>query len=87
MPEHVTHDRHVGLSYPDACPNPASSVALASLIKAVYEVLVDRDSYIFLNMTGGGLERAREDHVMDKVPVRATVEKDVSDEEIRELLA
>lgn len=33
------------------------------------------------------MERAREDHVMDKVPVRATVEKDVSDEEISELLA
>lgn len=74
-------------SIENACPNPAASVALASLIKAVDEGLVDRDSCIFLNMTGGGLERAREDHVMDKVPVRATVEKDVSDEEIRELLA
>ena len=48
-------------------PNPAASVALASLVKAVEEGDVRKDARILLNMTGGGLERADEDLNLERI--------------------
>lgn len=67
-------------------PNPAASVALATLMKAVDEGMIDQSSYVMLNMTGGGIERAREDFSMTNIPVKATVGTDVTDEELTEVL-
>jgi cysteate synthase len=41
---------------------PAAAVAVASLIQAVNEKLVDRKAIIMLNITGGGIERFKRDH-------------------------
>lgn len=66
--------------------NPAAAVALASLVKAVDEKDVDPASCILLNITGGGIERAREDLGMVRIPVKATLGKDAGAEEIEEVL-
>lgn len=70
-----------------ASPNPAASVALATLIKAVDEKLVDPSSCIMLNMTGGGIERAREDYDMARIQTAASVNTDISDRELMEILS
>lgn len=41
---------------------PAASVAVASLIKAVIEKSVDPQSIVMLNITGGGLEKFKREH-------------------------
>ena len=41
--------------------DPAAAVAVASLVRAVEEGLIDPRKYILLNVTGGGYERAAED--------------------------
>lgn len=68
-------------------PNPAASVALASLIKAVDDGSVDPDSCILLNMTGGGIERSMEDFDMSRIAPKAVLDPDASEEEIAEVLA
>lgn len=65
-----------------AKPDPAASVALASLVEAVDEGYVSPDECIFLNMTGGGRDRVSEDHDMFRIEPRAVVGKDASDEEL-----
>jgi cysteate synthase len=41
---------------------PAAAVAVASLMKAVKENLVDKKSTIMLNITGGGIEKFKSEH-------------------------
>ncbi len=41
---------------------PAAAVAVASLIQAVNDGLVERDSTIMLNVTGGGIIRFKQEH-------------------------
>ncbi|WP_165077810.1 cysteate synthase [Methanogenium sp. MK-MG] len=48
-------------------PDPAASVCVASLIKAVETGAVGKDDYILLNITGGGYRRVAEDK--DRFPV------------------
>ena len=74
-------------SMESSAPNPAASVALASLIKAVEEGSVDTGSCIFLNMTGGGIERSREDFDMARIEPKAVLDADASADEIMEVLA
>lgn len=71
------------MSIENVRPDPAASVALASLIKAVEEGKVGRTEKVFLNMTGGGLDRAREELGMETVKVTADLTMDMTDEEIR----
>lgn len=67
-------------------PDPAASVALAALIKAVEEGSVSCEDRIFLNMTGGGLDRAKEDLDMVTVKPESNIDKDISEDELRRLL-
>ncbi len=71
------------MSIENVRPDPAASVALASLIKAVDEGRVGRSEKVFLNMTGGGLDRAREELGMETVKVTADLTMDMTDDEIR----
>lgn len=71
------------MSIENVRPDPAASVALASLIKAVEHGTVGRSEKVFLNMTGGGLERAREELGMENVKVSASLTMDMTDEDIR----
>lgn len=70
----------------DARPDPAASVALASLIKAVEDGKVSKDECILLNMTGGGRDRVSEDFDMITIRPCAEVSCDATDEELREAL-
>jgi cysteate synthase len=40
---------------------PAAQVAVASLCQAIDKGIVDKDDYVLLNVTGGGLKRLKED--------------------------
>lgn len=67
-------------------PNPAASVALASLIKAVEEDMIDPEAHILLNMTGGGLERSKEDLALQTIRPKAFLDKNIPDDELLEVL-
>jgi cysteate synthase len=41
---------------------PAAAVAVASLIKSVRDKLIDNKAIIMLNITGGGIERFKQEH-------------------------
>ncbi len=41
---------------------PAAAVAVASLIKAVKEKLIEQDSVVMLNITGGGIEKFKQEN-------------------------
>ena len=69
-----------------ARPDPAASVALASLVQAVEQGKVSSDETVFLNMTGGGRDRVSEDHDMIRIDPCADVRTDVSDEELKVIL-
>ncbi len=71
------------MSVEDVRPDPAASVALASLMQAIEKELVRKEERIFLNMTGGGLERAREELNMETVKPTATLSMDMDNSEIR----
>lgn len=71
------------MSIENVRPDPAASVALASLIKAVDEGAVGKTDHILLNMTGGGLDRAREELSMETVKVTASLTTDMTDDELR----
>ncbi len=74
------------MSVENARPDPAASVALASLIKAVDEGSVSKDQCIFLNMTGGGLDRVREDLDTETIGVESDIPIDVTDDDLRRLI-
>lgn len=63
-------------------PDPAASVAFASLIKAVDEGGIDRNDHVLLNMTGGGLDRVREDFGTIAIEPVCGIRKDATAEEI-----
>jgi len=54
-------------------PDPAAAVAAAALVQAAETGAVDPDDHILLNITGGGYERIREDHILSPVEAAATV--------------
>lgn len=74
------------MSHENVKPDPAASVAFASLIKAVENGDVNKDEYIFLNMTGGGLDRVREELDTIRIKPLYNLDKNVSDDEIRRIL-
>lgn len=53
--------------------DPAASVAVASLVKAVDECLVKKEAKILLNITGGGYKRLREDYKMYEIEERLEI--------------
>jgi cysteate synthase len=66
---------------------PESSVAVASLIKAIEQKNVNRKDSILLNITGGGVKRLKEDTALYSITPDLTVENpDVPLDEIMELL-
>lgn len=67
-------------------PDPAASVALASLVRSVGEGLVSDDECILLNMTGAGRDRVREDYDMLDISPKAVLGPDSSDDELRSIL-
>ena len=73
------------MEYESARPDPAASVALASLIKAVEDGSVPKNDCILLNMTGGGRDRVAEDYDMCTLKPVADVGTDISDEELEEI--
>jgi cysteate synthase len=70
---------------------PAASVAVAALIKALTLEKVEPEETVLLNITGGGLDRLREEHdpnVLDKdLTVRPDVEASDLSARVKEALA
>ena len=62
--------------------DPAADVALASLIRAVEEDMVSCEDVIFLNITGGGMDRAEEELGLVTILPEAGLKKDISDEDL-----
>jgi cysteate synthase len=50
--------------------DPAASVAVASLLKAVDDRVVKREDRILLNITGGGYKRLKEDYALYQIEKR-----------------
>lgn len=73
-------------SYENVKPDPAASVAFASLIKAVKNGFVDTDKTIFVNMTGGGLDRAVKELNLVSVKPFASVTTDITDDELGRII-
>ncbi|MEK7225970.1 MAG: cysteate synthase, partial [Bacteroidota bacterium] len=64
---------------------PAAGVAVAALQKAATDGIIEKDSTIFLNITGGGEKRLRKDFKTYRVnPV--FISKNISDKELEEVL-
>ncbi|MHC1600467.1 MAG: cysteate synthase [Candidatus Methanospirareceae archaeon] len=53
--------------------DPAASVTIASLIKAVEDEFVEKEDKILLNITGGGYKRLREDCKMYRIEERLEI--------------
>ena len=66
--------------------DPAANVALASLIRAVEEDMISDEDITFLNITGGGLDRAEEELGLVTILPEAGLKKEMSDEELRETI-
>jgi len=66
--------------------HPAAAVAVASLIKAVEWRKVNRWDCILLNISGGGINRVKDDVGLQKMKPIAKVKKETSTEELRGLL-
>ena len=60
----------------------AAGVAVASLFKAVENGVVAKDETIMLNITGGGMERFRNEHEMYTLEPSVILPLDTSDEDI-----
>lgn len=65
-------------------PDPAASVCVASLIKAVETGSVDRNATILLNITGGGYERVRENYALQKITPYLAVRSGTTVDEVRD---
>ncbi|MCK9322549.1 MAG: cysteate synthase [Candidatus Methanomethylophilaceae archaeon] len=70
-------------SFEDVRPDPAASVAFAALMNAVEECKIDSKKKVFVNMTGGGLERAIKELSMVSVKPTSSIKTDITDEELR----
>ena len=66
--------------------HPAAAVATASLIDAVQKGKIRSDENVMLNITGGGLKRAKKEFGMHKIPLTAKVEKDTPPQELRDII-
>ncbi len=66
---------------------PAAAVALASLIKAVNEGLVDKKSLIMINITGGGIERFKNEHQITSLKPEKVFPLNMDPEEIKRQIA
>lgn len=72
--------------------DPAASVAVASLIKAVDEGSVGKEDKILLNITGGGYKRLREDCELYEIEVRREIKPsgelalDAQEKELKEFV-
>ncbi|MEA2034869.1 MAG: cysteate synthase [Euryarchaeota archaeon] len=65
-------------------PDPAASVCVAGLKKAVEEGSPDKNANILLNIAGGGYERVREDHTQYTVKPFLKVQAGRSVEDVRD---
>jgi cysteate synthase len=66
---------------------PAAAVALASLIKAVEEKLVDPKSLIMLNITGGGIKKFKYEHQITYLKPEKIFALKMDPEEIKRQIA
>lgn len=64
--------------------HPAAAIATASLIKAVAENIVEKDSLIMLNITGGGEERFKQENKLYFLKPLLVFEIDPDFEEVKE---
>ena len=62
--------------------DPAAHVTLASLIQAVEEDMISSEDIIFLNITGGGMDRAEEDLGLMTIQPEASLNVEMSDEDL-----
>lgn len=74
------------MEYENALPDPAASVAFASLLKAIQEDRVPKEKMILLNMTGGGYDRVKEDIPLLTIQPFARLDTDISDEELKRIV-
>ena len=72
--------------FESAVPDPAASVALASLIKAIEKGTIDKNKTVLLNMTGGGQNLVLKDMSMKKIERFAEVDPCISDEDLRRVI-
>jgi cysteate synthase len=66
--------------------DPAANVALASLIRATEEDMVSDEDVIFLNITGGGMDRAEEELGLMTILPEACLNANILDEDLREVV-
>jgi cysteate synthase len=62
---------------------PAAAVAVASLIQAVNKKMVDRESVIMLNITGGGIGRFKREHSVSYLSPEKIFALDADSQEIK----
>jgi cysteate synthase len=67
--------------------DPAAAVCVASLIRACETGNIDKNRTVFLNITGGGYERVREDHTLIPVNPAFCVLAGTSAEQVKKELA
>lgn len=65
---------------------PASSICVASLIKAIEENKVKKEDIILLNITGGGEKQLKRDYKIYKIKINETIDKNIKEKELKELL-
>jgi cysteate synthase len=63
--------------------DPAANVALASLIQAAERNMISCEDTVFLNITGGGTDRAEEELGLTAILPEACLNKDISGEDLR----
>ncbi len=66
--------------------HPAAAAALGSLLKAVEEGRVNPEETVLLNVSGGGMDRFREDEEVRDLEVDKFVDKNASPEDVLEVL-
>jgi cysteate synthase len=66
--------------------HPAAGAALGSLLKAVEMGRVAREENVLLNISGGGMDRYREDEEVRELEVDKFVDRHASPEEVREVM-
>lgn len=66
--------------------DPAAAVATASLVWAVEAGIIDRESTVLLNITGGGYERVAEDYALIPTMARYLVSAGSPEDDIRRAL-
>ncbi|MFA6775148.1 MAG: cysteate synthase [Sphaerochaetaceae bacterium] len=74
------------ISMENVKPDPAASVAFAALIKATEYGKISPDECVFLNMTGGGLDRAKEDLSLAAMGVTSELSMGMTDTELRKCI-